>query len=92
MEKFNTHSEFTNSSLIFMNFSRGRVCKPGDLTHRKFGTTGESDPNVFVSDQEQARTMADGSICIQCSVDSKDLPPSSSSVSPLKELGPIYTG
>ena len=44
------------------NFSRGRVCKPGELTHRKFGTTSpqfSSDPNVFVFDQEQARTMAD---------------------------------
>ena len=68
VEKFNTHSEF-NSSLIFIwekltNFSRGRVCKPGELTHRKFGTTSpqfckKSDPNVFVFDQEQARTMAD---------------------------------
>ena len=36
------------------NFPRGRVWKPGDLTHRKFGTTSpqfsrKSDPNVFVS-------------------------------------------
>ena len=46
------------------NFSRGRVCKPGELTHRKFGKTSpqfsrQSDPKVFVLDQEQARTMAD---------------------------------
>ena len=48
----------------FTNFSRETVCKPGELTHRKFGTTSpqfskQSDPNVFVFDQEQARTMAD---------------------------------
>ena len=51
-----------------MNFSCGRVCKPGELTHRKFGTTSpqfsrKSDPNVFVNrkigDQEKAQTMAD---------------------------------
>ena len=47
-----------------MNFSRGRVCKSGELT------TGNSerplqifsrklDANDFVVDQEQARTMAD---------------------------------
>ena len=44
------------------NFSRGRVCKPGELSHRKFGTTSpqfSSDPNAFVFDQEQAQTMAD---------------------------------
>ena len=62
IEKFNTYSEF-NSSLIFM-------------THRKFGTTRpqfsrKSDPNVFVS-------SFDRSFCIQCSVDSKDSPPSCS--------------
>ena len=45
--------------------SRRRVYKPGEQTHRKFGTTSlqfsrKSDPNVnvFVFDQEQARTMA----------------------------------
>ena len=46
------------------NFSRRRVYKPGKLTHKKFGTTSpqlsrKSHPNVFVFDQEQARTMAD---------------------------------
>ena len=56
---FNTHLEF-NSSLIFMRenyalFSRGIACKPGQLTHRKFGRTSpqfsrKSDPNVFVFD------------------------------------------
>ena len=40
------------------NFSRGIVCKPGELTHRKFGTTSpqfsrKSDPNIFV---ERSRT------------------------------------
>ena len=46
------------------NFSRGGVCKPGDLTHRKFGTVGpqfsrKSDLNVFVLIKHRARTMAD---------------------------------
>ena len=57
VEEFNTHSEF-NSSLILWekltNFPRGRVCKPRELTHRKFRTNNPqisrtSDPNVSIS-------------------------------------------
>ena len=62
------HSEF-NSVLIFLREPyepRRRVCKPGKLTQRKFGTTSpqfsrKSDPNIFVFNQEQAQTMADHS-------------------------------
>ena len=105
VEKFNRHSEF-NSSLIFVrefnklrSFSRGTVCKPGELTHSKFGTTSpqfsrKSDPNVFVENR-RSRTGSnyDRSFCLQWirSVDSKDSPPSCSFSRP-KELGPIHTG
>ena len=46
------------------NFSRGRVCKPGELTTGNSKRpvhifSRKSDPNDFVFDQEQARTMAD---------------------------------
>ena len=80
-----------------MNFSRGRVCKPGELTHRKFGTTSpqfsrKSDPNVFMENRRSRKGSNYGrSFCIQCSVDLKDLPPSCS-FSRLNELGPIHTG
>ena len=88
------HSEF-NCFLIFMRetyelFSWESICKQGELTHRKFGTTSpqfSSDPNVFVFDQEHARSMEDH---FASSVDSKDLP-ASCSFSRLKELGPIQT-
>ena len=45
-----------------MNFSCSRVCKLGELTHRKFGTTSpqfSKKSDVFVFDQEQARTLGD---------------------------------
>ena len=46
------------------NFSRGRVRKPGELTTGNWERpiqifSRKSDPNDFVVDQEQARTMAD---------------------------------
>ena len=80
-----------------MNFSRGRVCKPGELTDRKFGTTSpqfsrKSDPNVFVENRRSRKGSNYGrSFCIQCSVDLKDSLPSCS-FSRLNELGPIHTG
>ena len=79
------------------NFSHGRVCKPGELTHSKFRTTSpqfsrKSDPNVFV-ETRRSRTGSNygRSFCIQWSVDSKDSLPSCS-FSRLKELGPIHIG
>ena len=75
-----------------------RVCKPGELTHQKFGMTSpqfsrKSDPIVF-EDNRQSRTgsSCDRPFCIQCSVGSKDLLPSCTcSFSWLKELGLIHT-
>ena len=75
-----------------MNFPRGRVCKPGEMTHRKFRMTSpqfqESDPKVFVENR-QSRTGSNygRSFCSQCSVDSKDSPPSCSF-----SLGLIHSG
>ena len=80
-------------------FSRGRVCKPGELT------TGNSEWPVHPATYfpgNQILTIASSIKIrlelwqiilhpIQCSVDSKDSPPSCS-FSPLKELGPIHTG
>ena len=48
----------------FTNFSRERVCKPGELTTGNSERpvqifSRKSDPNDFFVDQEQARTMAD---------------------------------
>ena len=48
----------------FTNFSRERVCKPGELTTGNSERpvhvfSRKSDPNNFVFDQEQSRTMAD---------------------------------
>lgn len=61
------------------SFSRERVCKPGELIHKKFGTTvpkfsRKSNPIAFV-EVRQSRTGSNcgRSFCIQCSVDS---PPS----------------
>ena len=80
-----------------MNFSCGRVCKPGELTHRKLETTSpkfsrKSDPNVFVENRRSRKgSNYDRSFCIQCSVDSKDSLPACS-FSQLNELGLIHTG
>ena len=79
------------------NFSRGRVCKPDEVTHREFGTTSPQfsrkwDPNISV-ECRRSRTGSNcgRSFCIQCSVDSKDSSPSWG-FSRLKELGLIHTG
>ena len=66
VEKFKKHSEF-NSSLIFMRetyelFSRKSMANwptgnSGGTTSPQFSR--QSDPNVFVFDQEQARAVAD---------------------------------
>ena len=73
-----------------MNFSCWRVCKVGELPHRKFGATSlqfsrKPDPNIFVFNQEQVRNYS-RSFCIQCSENSKDSLPSCS-FSRLKQLG-----
>ena len=70
------------------------LCKPGELTTGNSKRSvhifsRKSDPNDFVFDQEQARTMADhfaSSVVLN-----KDSPPSCS-FPPLKELGPVDTG
>ena len=45
VEKFKKHSEFNSSWYLWeklTNFSRERVCKPGELTHRKFRRNDQS--------------------------------------------------
>ena len=58
------------------HFSRERVCKVGELIHRKFETTRpqfsrKSNPIAFVEDwQSRTGSNCGRSFCIQCSVDS----------------------
>ena len=79
------------------NFSRGRACKPTELTHRKSKRPVYSFPGnpilTFFVENRRSRTtgsICGRSFCIQCSVDSKDSP-QSCSFSRLKELGLIHT-
>ena len=86
VEKFKKHSEF-NSSLIFMR-------ETYELFSRKSMQTGrirQSDPNVFVFDQEQARAGADHFASSVVSTRQTYSPPSCS-FSRLKEVGSIRTG
>ena len=96
VEKFNTHSEF-NSSLIVMRETYELFSPENMQTGRTDRQEIRNRQSIIFQEIRRFRFRSrigsnyGRSFCIQCSVDSKDAPPSCS-FSRLKELGPIQTG